>query len=122
MINIAIAPPKLKTTAIIANILDTPMLNVASLIKLIPRATPMILPIRLPIEITFPNIAIVLFKSSLTKIIDNINTTDNDDRIQDIVTNDRADIILACISDGKPINVPHREIPSSGPQSECKLS
>ncbi len=93
------------------------MSNFIPMIKLIPRAIPMIPARRLPIERTLANIAIVLFKYSLTNRIDNINTIDNGDRIQDIVTYARADITLACIFDAKTINSPHPEIVPSEPHT-----
>ncbi len=101
MINVITVPAKLNTTPIIPKKLDTPILNpdsnpnndfISSFFKtkVIHNVTPIIPAIRLPIEKTSANKAIILFESASTNTIDNIDKTENDDKIQDIIINIRA--------------------------------
>ncbi len=100
MINDAIAPSILSARAIIAIIVDAPILKDwwnSSFCKTreIPNAKPIIPAIRLPIEKTIVNKAAIFFESALTNKINKTDKIENDEKIQAIVTNTRDPISLA---------------------------
>jgi len=107
MINVITVPTKLNITPIIPKILDTPILNPNSdfksdltcefnssffKTKIIDNVTPINPATRLPIEKALANKAMILFESALANTINNIDKIENDDKIQDIITNIRAAI------------------------------
>ncbi len=114
-----IVPYKLKTTAIIANTLDrsrskAPIDSSCFTTKVIPSAIPIIPTIRLPIERILAKIEITFLKSSEINRINNINTADNDGKIQDNVINARAAIIILYLSeDITRSEFVHTDLPSS---------
>jgi hypothetical protein len=100
MINDAIVPSILNTSATIAIIQDAPILNdilrlFVCKTRLIPNAKPIIPAIRLPIEKTMVNKAAILFESALTNKINTTDKIENDEKIQAIVTNTPDPNILA---------------------------
>ncbi len=100
MINDAIAPSILNARAIIAIIVDAPILkdradSLPCKTREIPNAKPIIPAIRLPIEKTIVNKAAIFFESALTNKINTTDKIENDEKIQAIVRNTRAPVILA---------------------------